>query len=239
MIAVPRARDWPGFRAALRDWAIAVFNFVYADRDGNIGYQMAGRIPRARAHHARLPRRRQGGRSVAGAHPVRRAAAQRSIRRAAMSPAPTSGSSSRTTPRPIYGAYSQGHRGRAHRPEFAARAVTDRAANIRVPERREELPRRTPVSAPAAPPGGQHGRRRRVARSRRCRAGTPRLRPGEPGAHAVRDVHGPVDAQRAGGASAGPSARPDVRSRPAWPPACWRVRCPAISRAARREAVAR
>ena len=28
MIAVSRARDWPGFRDALRDWAIAVFNFA-------------------------------------------------------------------------------------------------------------------------------------------------------------------------------------------------------------------
>ncbi len=29
-IAVSRAKDWPEFRAALKDWAIAVFNFVYA-----------------------------------------------------------------------------------------------------------------------------------------------------------------------------------------------------------------
>ncbi len=30
-IAVTRARDWAGFRAALRDWSVAIFNFVYAD----------------------------------------------------------------------------------------------------------------------------------------------------------------------------------------------------------------
>ena len=44
-IAVSRAKDWRGFRDALRDWSIAVFNFVYADSAGNIGYQMAGRVP--------------------------------------------------------------------------------------------------------------------------------------------------------------------------------------------------
>jgi penicillin amidase len=44
-IAVSRAHDWAGFRAALRDWSVAIFNFVYADVHGHIGYQMAGRIP--------------------------------------------------------------------------------------------------------------------------------------------------------------------------------------------------
>jgi penicillin G amidase len=45
MIVLSRARNWPAFRDALRNWAIAVFNFVYADGEGHIGYQMAGRIP--------------------------------------------------------------------------------------------------------------------------------------------------------------------------------------------------
>ncbi len=44
-IAIARARDWKGFRTALRDWSVAVFNFVYADAAGNVGYQMAGRVP--------------------------------------------------------------------------------------------------------------------------------------------------------------------------------------------------
>lgn len=44
-VAVGRARDWSSFRAALRDWAVAVFNFVYADREGRVGYQCAGRVP--------------------------------------------------------------------------------------------------------------------------------------------------------------------------------------------------
>ncbi len=44
-IAISRAKDWQSFRNALRDWSVAVFNWVYADRNGNIGYQMAGRLP--------------------------------------------------------------------------------------------------------------------------------------------------------------------------------------------------
>lgn len=44
-VAIGRARDWPSFRAALSDWAVAVFNFGYADRTGQVGYQCAGRVP--------------------------------------------------------------------------------------------------------------------------------------------------------------------------------------------------
>jgi len=44
-IGIGRARGWDTFRAALRDWAVAVFNFVYADRSGRVGYQCAGRVP--------------------------------------------------------------------------------------------------------------------------------------------------------------------------------------------------
>ena len=43
---VDRAQDFEQFRAALRDFAVPAQNFVYADVDGNIGYQMPGRIPR-------------------------------------------------------------------------------------------------------------------------------------------------------------------------------------------------
>ncbi len=39
------ATSWGEFRAALSRWACSVTNFVYADVDGNIGYQMAARIP--------------------------------------------------------------------------------------------------------------------------------------------------------------------------------------------------
>ncbi len=39
------AGDWNSFRAALSLWSAPTLNFVYADVDGNIGYQGAGLIP--------------------------------------------------------------------------------------------------------------------------------------------------------------------------------------------------
>ncbi|HEY0512806.1 MAG TPA: penicillin acylase family protein [Thermoanaerobaculia bacterium] len=39
------AADWPAFRTALSLWQAPTLNFVYADVDGNIGYQGAGAIP--------------------------------------------------------------------------------------------------------------------------------------------------------------------------------------------------
>ena len=39
------ARDWDEFRHALRYWDAPSQNFVYADTQGNIGYQAPGRIP--------------------------------------------------------------------------------------------------------------------------------------------------------------------------------------------------
>ena len=45
IVAVNRAEDWDAFRDALRDWDVPAQHFVYADTDGNIGYQLAGRIP--------------------------------------------------------------------------------------------------------------------------------------------------------------------------------------------------
>lgn len=44
-LALNRATDVPSFRAALADWTFPVLNFVFADTAGNIGYQLAGRIP--------------------------------------------------------------------------------------------------------------------------------------------------------------------------------------------------
>ncbi|GLV59450.1 peptidase S45 [Dictyobacter sp. S3.2.2.5] len=40
-----RASNWQEFQNALRDWDVPAQNFVYADREGNIGYVMAGYIP--------------------------------------------------------------------------------------------------------------------------------------------------------------------------------------------------
>ncbi len=42
------ASDWPQFRAALAHWGAAAMNFVYADTEGNIGWQAAGFLPRRR-----------------------------------------------------------------------------------------------------------------------------------------------------------------------------------------------
>lgn len=45
VMGIDRARNWDEFRAALKSWDVPSQNFVYADVDGNIGYQMPGRIP--------------------------------------------------------------------------------------------------------------------------------------------------------------------------------------------------
>jgi penicillin amidase len=45
VVAVNHAGDWESFRDALRDWDVPAQHFVYADVEGNIGYQLAGRIP--------------------------------------------------------------------------------------------------------------------------------------------------------------------------------------------------
>lgn len=51
-----RASDWEEFRAALELWAVPSQSFVYADTEGNIGYQMPGLIPvRAEGHSGLLP----------------------------------------------------------------------------------------------------------------------------------------------------------------------------------------
>jgi penicillin amidase len=43
--AMDRARDCHEFRQALRLWTVPAQNVVYADAEGNIGHQVAGRIP--------------------------------------------------------------------------------------------------------------------------------------------------------------------------------------------------
>ncbi|UCH86317.1 MAG: penicillin acylase family protein [Dehalococcoidia bacterium] len=45
LILLNRAGSWEGFREALRQWPAPAQNFVYADVEGNIGYQMAGLVP--------------------------------------------------------------------------------------------------------------------------------------------------------------------------------------------------
>jgi len=50
-----RAEDWDGFRDALRLFAGPQQNFVYADRDGRIGFIAPGRIPIRASDDGRLP----------------------------------------------------------------------------------------------------------------------------------------------------------------------------------------
>jgi len=45
LYGVNRARDWKDFRAALSHQTAPSLNYVYADRDGNIGYSLAGAVP--------------------------------------------------------------------------------------------------------------------------------------------------------------------------------------------------
>lgn len=50
------ATNWDEFRAALHDWDTPGQNFVYADVEGNTGYQTAGKIPiRVREHQGVVP----------------------------------------------------------------------------------------------------------------------------------------------------------------------------------------
>lgn len=56
VLAINRAGDWEEFRQALTYWDWPAQNFVYADVDGNIGYQAPGKIPiRAADHSGLLP----------------------------------------------------------------------------------------------------------------------------------------------------------------------------------------
>ena len=45
VLAINRAQNWGEFRDALRLWDTPSQNFVYADVDGNIGYQFPGNVP--------------------------------------------------------------------------------------------------------------------------------------------------------------------------------------------------
>jgi penicillin amidase len=49
------ARSWDEFRAAIADWGTPSLSFVYADAAGNVGYQMAGMVPRRRPGAAVVP----------------------------------------------------------------------------------------------------------------------------------------------------------------------------------------
>ena len=54
VVKLNEATDWQGFRNALQYWDVPSQNFVYADIEGNIGYQTPGRIPIRKAGHSGL-----------------------------------------------------------------------------------------------------------------------------------------------------------------------------------------
>ncbi len=56
LFMLDRASNWEEFRAALELWAVPSQNFVYADTEGNIGYQSPGLIPiRGEGHTGLVP----------------------------------------------------------------------------------------------------------------------------------------------------------------------------------------
>lgn len=55
VLLLDRATNWQEFREALRHWDVPSQNFVYADVEGNIGYQAPGRIPIRAAGDGSLP----------------------------------------------------------------------------------------------------------------------------------------------------------------------------------------
>jgi penicillin amidase len=55
IFALDRATDWDGFRAAAAQFEVPAQNLVYADVDGNIGYQAPGKIPVRRGFDGRWP----------------------------------------------------------------------------------------------------------------------------------------------------------------------------------------
>jgi penicillin amidase len=50
-----RASDWDEFCAALADWSVPVQNVTFADARGNIGYRLAGKIPKRDQNPGLLP----------------------------------------------------------------------------------------------------------------------------------------------------------------------------------------
>jgi penicillin G amidase len=131
LLNLSRAKSWSAFRNTLRDWSVAVFNWIYADIKGNVGYQMAGRIPLR-------PRFTYGYRDAA--NPDDQWSGYIPFDQLPHSYNPPRGyvaSANQRVIRPdqqptIYGAYSQGHRGIRLDQLFTARRTHDRAANIAV-----------------------------------------------------------------------------------------------------------
>jgi len=53
--ALQTASNWEEFRAALSKWDVPGQNFMYADKQGNIGYQMTGKVPLRKSGDGSVP----------------------------------------------------------------------------------------------------------------------------------------------------------------------------------------
>lgn len=129
ILGLGRVKSWANFRTVLRDWSVAVFNYIYADRDGHIGYQMCGRIPiRGRAwpgvREANNPADQWQGYIPFDGLPNRFDPATGAVASANQRIVPPD------YPFPIYGSYSQGHRGVRLDEVFSGSAKMDVAANV-------------------------------------------------------------------------------------------------------------
>jgi penicillin amidase len=67
-LGLARATDSESFERALDGWSGASFNFVWASRDGGIGYRLVGRVPRRGHGEGLLPR--DGARSAGAPEPL-------------------------------------------------------------------------------------------------------------------------------------------------------------------------
>jgi penicillin G amidase len=56
-LGLARARDWDEFRGALARFSSPAHNFVYADREGHIGWKVAGKVPIRQGRDGRTPAR--------------------------------------------------------------------------------------------------------------------------------------------------------------------------------------
>jgi penicillin amidase len=54
-LACVAVRTFDEFRATFEQWPGPALNVVYADRDGHVGYQLVGQLPRRRIGHGTLP----------------------------------------------------------------------------------------------------------------------------------------------------------------------------------------
>ena len=55
LLGLNRAQNWDEFRSALQEWNVPSQNMLYADKEGNIGYQSPGMIPIRRNGNGSIP----------------------------------------------------------------------------------------------------------------------------------------------------------------------------------------